>query len=375
MSRLSALAYRKAHHFLKFREDHDLIFTLIELTAAVIGTIAFTHELFEHGAAAMLDSELLEVALFVILLISLLARLFSMWRAHYRGPRFGEIFGFGAPKLSFDIDSLPALRPVQGTLGAALKGPATPAAITALAREAASTFSEKTYGEPDGYWEYWERAYLAQWHEALATVIWRIPVPDAAETAGYYSVALPIAAACYERIARGHLPTALAAIDHGPASEGEISILAYTAQYVPLAHEAGDPRLLLYCAVEHIAWLITQRAPGLFAGDGSRGVRIICESANRSLDTVLAALGFQLVLQGAGEGEDDGPGRAVQSPAGFRLHEFRLAAGADPQGQRLTRLLGQLSQMQPPVDPARAERDAQTNATASAIESSTRLGR
>ena len=336
--------YRLAQWVLEKHERYHVIVTSIELGLAATGAFFFIAELQEHHVAW---KEAGEVIVLGILTASILAR----WMSLMRGANLGLLANRRAmgtiPLDGTVFRELLALKPTAGHLGGFLPNPtAAEEAIAGLAHEASSVFSMKTYGEPDRFWERWEANYLTRWYAEMPEVIWRLPpeVPAVAPGTGYFSVALPITKDSFGMVRRGHLHTALAELDldeglerRGEAEPRGVDILIYTAQYVPAADEGWQRLTLLYCPIEHIAALIGRRRPDLLARAPGAGVRLICESPNKRYDDALGALGFEPVLQEAGEdGELSRGPRVALSPARFKLFECDLRGLERPlAGKRL----------------------------------------
>jgi len=329
--------YRGLRRFGAWHERKEVPISLLEGGVALAGSIFFIlHLLHVSEMADLLDREfligLIECIIVVIVTLSLITRAVLLVRRRGLGPKLGVEQD---PEL---LRKLTRYRDGGPYLGSSLGGDPKEAGkvIEALARESASTYSIHTLGEPDPWWEYWETRYIAEWHALWPDTIWRIPSgkdPDE-KGAGYFSVVLPITEQSYLRYRRGHLHAAMSTLEvrkpkrraQGEAG-GFVNLLAYSALYVPAAGaKEWDGMRLLYAAVEHLAALLARCWPDLVQPEPKRGLRIICESSNRSLDRTLEQLGFRAVQieRNVPEEDDDSAHESGRrkSPAGFALYEL-----------------------------------------------------
>lgn len=337
--------YRRLHEIGEWRERNEVRIALFESIAAAIGTLLFGARLMrmaspgEAGGHEAPESMLewgvgpIETAILVILTLSLISRAAVLMRRRGLGLSFAAIVSrIGGRRQSdrYDpklLDDLAAMRHGASSLGQPLGGKAgeVEAAIKALARASASVFSERTYDEPDLWWEYWEAIYFADWHAAEPRTIWRVAAPSRPGSA-YFSVVLPVTPLSYERFRRGHLHSAMSTITASGADAESAHLLVYSALYVAADEdERWDGRLLLYTSIEHLAALVAHRWPEVLAAGPSGRIRIICESSNASLDAVLETLGFHPIFPEHDEPEEGRKGRApkpVYSPSGFKLYEI-----------------------------------------------------
>ncbi len=308
--------YRALRGFSKWHEEHEILITVCELAIALIGVTLFANELFEFielppGAAFVQGGG--EVSIFCLLTASITARLAIIMRERNLGSDFGSLFSGPKPKgeLSSDerlLHKLLELGPPNGFLGSVISqaNDTRKAVLDHIARESASQFSIRTYGEADPMWKSWEERYLSDWLSAFPAAIWRLP-PDGpgSEANGYFSIVVPVTEDAWKKVRYGHLSTALCALDQ-PAVDyfnsarvepygRPLFLVFYTLIYVPTGGkgESWKPVKLLYGGIEHLAYLISQFHP--VPCTDAVSMSLVCESPNASLEAVLHTLGFAAV--------------------------------------------------------------------------------
>jgi hypothetical protein len=335
---LLRLLYRWLRRVGEWRERNELYITFLETGAALIGSVLFLREVRDLDSIGdfFKDAGPIECVILVILTLSLLSRAALLLRLRGLGPSFAGLANEQDVAL---LAELGEVRPGRPFLGHELRGTPDEArdVIKALAEESASTFSVRTFGEPDWWWAHWEGAYIAEWHALRPDAIWRIPSAADPEDgkAGYFSVMVPITNQSYSRYRRGHLHAALSTPDIdrrrvpvNSAGHDHVNLLAYSALYVPAGkpNEQWDRKLLLYTAIEHLSALISRRWTDLFQVAPTRGLRVICESSNVSLDSILEKLGFHAVYPEHDDPKESGDKprvpKPLKSPAGFKLYEL-----------------------------------------------------
>ena len=120
-----------------------------------------------------------------------------------------------------------------------------------------------------------------------------------------------------------------------PDRDAYVNLLAYSAIYVPadIADKKWDLERLLYTPLEHLSALIARRWPDLLQDEPVRGLRVVCESSNRSLDRVLERLGFHALYPEQDDPEESGERqrrpKPLKSPAGFKLYELSYHPSID----------------------------------------------
>jgi hypothetical protein len=336
--RLLSALYRWLHNVGEWREHHEVFITLVETSAALLGALLFLGVLPYVGLFDREFYELitgpLECIILVFLAVSLLARAALLLRHLWRGPDFWEL-----AKRKTLLADLAALRAGRAFFGHRLGGKPQRVreVIGALARVSASTYSMRTLREPDKWWEYWEAAYVSEWHALCPDAIWRAPAAcgGKAGKAGFYSVLIPITNQSCSRYRRGHLHAALATPEIGrrrrparPDRDAYVNLLAYSAIYVAAdpSDKNWDLERLLYTPLEHLSALIARRWPDLLQDGPVRGLRVVCESSNTSLDRVLERLGFHALYPEQDDPEESGERqrrpKPLKSPAGFKLYEL-----------------------------------------------------
>jgi len=358
--RAAGKVYNTVQRFTKWREEREAWIAVGESTIALIGAIIFTRELqdtiqHELGSAAVARPVNLwaifqgfgEWAIFVLLLISIVARLVVTWRQRNLGLNFRALFAGPKRNAASSSDErlfheLAELVPRDGYLGSPVStatGTRT-SVLDHIARESASQFSIRTYGEADPMWKTWEERYISDWLSQFPATIWRVPPEDpaATEDSGYFSIVVPVTEDAWKKVRYGHLSTALCAIDEpvvahfsstGAEPYGQpIFLIVYALIYVPtgLKNETTNRLKLLYCGVEHLAYLLRLFYPAP-CDAGVVTMSIVCESPNTSLDKILGTLGFVPVK--ADFDADPEHAKIRKSVAGFRLFEIGYQQG-DP---------------------------------------------
>ena len=373
---LLRLLYRWSRRVGEWRERNELYITLLEATAALIGSVLFIRELrdIESIGHIFTNTGPVECVILVILTLVLLSRVALLLRLRDLGFSFA---GLADEQDEALLAELVQVRPGRPFLGRELRGTPDEAreVIKALAEESASTFSVRTFGEPDWWWAHWEEIYIVEWHALRPDSIWRIPSaadPTVAK-AGYFSVMVPITNQSYSRYRRGHLHAALSTPDidrrRAPVNSGRrnhVNLLAYSALYVPVGRskEQWDRKLLIYTAVEHLSALLARRWPDLLQPEPTRGLRVVSESSNVSLDSILEKLGFHAIYPEQDDPDESGHKprrpRPLKSPAGFKLYELCYEPWIGPEDEanaRAQRFLEMLRQIARQRAPAKRHRD------------------
>jgi hypothetical protein len=371
--RIMGAIYAGLRKFSAWHEHHEITITVFELVIAFVGMWHFVTALFELIERSEEFSEYGEfltsggeALIFVMLFVSIFARLAVILRERNLGQDFGAVLRQPRSKGGFSTDDnmlqeQAGFCPGDTFLGSeiAAGGQARKEILDGIARQSASQFSIRTYGGPDPMWKTWEERYLSDWLSRFPAAVWRLPPdgPKDGEQSGYFSVVVPVTEDAWNKVRYGHLSTALAAVDEQAAAyfnapqaapyAGPLFLLAYGVIYVPtgLKGETLSPQKLLYCGVEHIAYLLSRFHPAPAAPEAAT-MTMICESPNASLEAVLKTFGFVPVR--TDHNLDFEHTHVRRSVAGFRMFEVGYLKGSPVIGdgakaQRFMELLGRIA--------------------------------
>lgn len=342
MNRIAGYAYRAIYRFREAAERYHPLIVAFEVVLLALGL----YRVLFHRADEMPWLEDFDFGLFLTLLAFLAAHTavtirrrrlgydFARWLERFarrRAPAYDE------RKLVVGLQSL-RRRGVYGAPAGQNPDAAVDRTARAIASASASIYSVRTFGTTDAEWAEAETEYLSAWLARFPAAIWRVPPLDnlratrerSADPRGYFSVIVPVAKESYEMIRRGHLNTALAHLDadavafaSAPRIENyakPLYLLAYAQVAVDPAARIADPMRLLYCSLEHFAYLLRRFYPLDDAWRSRSRFSIICEAANQAQRHALTMLGLEAVTR-------EGTSAPVQSPVGFTLCEAEIGAG------------------------------------------------
>jgi hypothetical protein len=340
-------SYAKFQLALEWQERHELGFLATEAAIGLLAVIFSSHllDVLPGMSSEVMESwlrpfqERAEAFLVGTLVLLILFHWLRKRRRRNLGLQFEQITKGKQTELIQALFALVTKRP----LGALVAPENLPGAAKAIASVSASVFSLRTAGTPDGSWQSAEEKYLKMWHAACPETIWCLPLEGSQTKC--FSVVVPVTTDSWQKIRAGDLPTLLAAADTTAAGypmARDLLLLAYCVVMAPSDDNTHPPaqRKLLYAAIEHIAYLVyTHR-------QGGGKVRIVCESANASLQDVLHALGFTAVPSDGG-----GKGKGQQSPAGFLLFEcaFDAHPASSAQPANFEELVNRVAQLFAPA--------------------------